>query len=88
MHHIAAGDASFDKQAILWYNSDDMRCGYERKQACRAKGAKKIHNDKNLRNSAHKSCFYITIYTYNFTQRRYKLWDRAFLTSAKNAITL
>ena len=26
------GDASFDKQPILWYNSGDRRCSYERKQ--------------------------------------------------------
>ena len=26
MHHIAAGDASFDKQPILWYDSGDRRC--------------------------------------------------------------
>ena len=34
-HHIAVGDASFDKQPILWYNSDDRRCSYERKQTRR-----------------------------------------------------
>jgi hypothetical protein len=32
MHHIAAGDASFDKQPILWHNSGDRMCSYERKQ--------------------------------------------------------
>ena len=30
MHHIAVGDASFDKQQIMWYNNN-RRCYYERK---------------------------------------------------------
>jgi hypothetical protein len=25
MHHIATGDASFDKQPILWYNIQGLR---------------------------------------------------------------